>query len=71
MMPEEAKVLPTLKEESTKLPPLPVFKPKWNAVVTFREKSVWREVDRRSWIDKDNQPLRYALDPVGVPMWVL
>ena len=68
MMPEEAKGLPPLQEEATESLPLPVFKPKWNYVVTYRDKGVRREVDRRSWIDKDNQPLRYALDPVGVPM---
>ena len=55
-------------EEVKELPPLPVFKPTWNAVITYRDKKVRREVDRRSWIDKDNQPLRYALDTLGIPM---
>lgn len=68
MVPEEAKGLPPLQEEATESPSLPVFKPKWNSVVTYRDKDLRREVDRRSWIDKDNQPLRYALDSVGVPI---
>ena len=64
---KEERALKT-EEEVSALPPLPKFKPTWNAVVTIKDKSVRREVDRRSWIDKDNQPLRYSRDPLGIPM---
>ena len=55
-------------KELHELPPLPVFRPKWNAVVTYKNDGVRCEINRRSWIDKDNQPLRYSLDPLGIPM---
>lgn len=56
------------EEELQKLPPLPVFVPKWNSVVTYKEDGVKKAIDRRSWIDKDNQPLRYTLDTLGIPV---
>ena len=56
------------EDELNGLPPLPIFKPTWNAVITYKEKGVRREVDRRSWIDKDNKPVRYSLDTLGVPV---
>lgn len=66
--PEDSRGLPPLHEEPAELPRLPLFKPKWNAVVTYKLKGIRREVDRRSWIAKDNQPLRYNLDPLGIPV---
>lgn len=55
------------EEERLEQPALPVFRPMWNAVVTYRQENTTREVDRRSWITIDSQPVRYKLDPTGLP----
>ncbi|XP_052825070.1 transient receptor potential cation channel subfamily M member 2 [Octopus bimaculoides] len=55
------------EEERVEQPALPNFRPMWNAVVTYRQGNATREVDRRSWITIDSQPVRYKLDPSGVP----
>lgn len=55
-------------EEKQDLPPLLSFSPKWNSVVTYKKGQHTRAVDRRSWITIDNQPLRYKLDPIGLPL---
>lgn len=56
------------EEEKECLPPLSQFSAKWNAVVTYRRESHTRSLDRRSWISSDNQPLRYKLDPMDIPI---
>ncbi|KAH3836170.1 hypothetical protein DPMN_109540 [Dreissena polymorpha] len=50
--------------------PVADFGPKWNTVVTYMEKGQRREIDRRSWITMDNQPLRYVLDSLSLPQYV-
>mgnify|MGYP007091658045 CR=1 FL=1 len=56
------------EDDTNRLSPIPEFEPKWNSVVTFREKDdEVKEVDRRSWINIDNQPLRYTLDALDLP----
>ncbi|KAL4230550.1 hypothetical protein ACF0H5_010931 [Mactra antiquata] len=50
------------------LSPLPKFNPKWNAVTSYKVKGEKREIDRRSWINIDDQPLRYKLDSLGIPL---
>ncbi|OWF47104.1 Transient receptor potential cation channel trpm [Mizuhopecten yessoensis] len=56
------------EEEKESLPPLAKFSPKWNSVVTYRQESHTRAIDRRSWISFNNQPLRYSLDPMETPI---
>ncbi|XP_033743508.1 transient receptor potential cation channel subfamily M member-like 2 isoform X2 [Pecten maximus] len=56
------------EEEKEALPPLAKFSAKWNAVVTYRQESHTRAIDRRSWISFDNQPHRYSLDPMEIPI---
>lgn len=58
------------EEDRLEQPALPVFRPMWNAVVTYRQENTTREVDRRSWITIDSQPVRYKLDPTGLPQYV-
>lgn len=54
-------------EDGSQMNPIDDFGPKWNTVVTFMEKGQRREIDRRSWINMDNQPLRYVLDSLNLP----
>ncbi|XP_060602842.1 transient receptor potential cation channel subfamily M member-like 2 [Ruditapes philippinarum] len=54
-------------EELDRLTPIPEFTAKWNTVTTFKENGERREIDRRSWINVDNQPLRYTIDSLGLP----
>ena len=55
------------EEEGRRLSPIPEFQPKWNVVIIYKEYGESREIDRRSWINVDNQPLRYTLDALGIP----
>ena len=56
------------EDDTNRLSPIPEFEPTWTSVVTFREKDdEVKEVDRRSWINIDNQPLRYTLDALDLP----
>ena len=55
------------EEAIRRLPSIPEFNPKWNAVVTYREMGERKEIDRRSWITTENQPLRYTLDALNIP----
>ncbi|XP_052281701.1 transient receptor potential cation channel subfamily M member 2-like isoform X5 [Dreissena polymorpha] len=54
-------------EDGAQMTPVADFGPKWNTVVTYMEKGQRREIDRRSWITMDNQPLRYVLDSLSLP----
>ncbi|KAK3100144.1 hypothetical protein FSP39_015318 [Pinctada imbricata] len=57
------------EEELAELPPLPLFSPKWNALVSKKSGiDLTRVIDRRSWISLDNQPLRYNIDAAGLPI---
>lgn len=58
-------------EEEDRLTPLPVFKPKWNTVTVYKEKGEKREIDRRSWININDQQLRYTVDFLGIPQYDL
>ncbi|KAL3880135.1 hypothetical protein ACJMK2_032401 [Sinanodonta woodiana] len=58
---------PLSEAELEALPPIPQFNPVWNAVVIMKKDGKKREIDRRSWITDEGQPLRYALDPTGLP----
>lgn len=55
------------EDDTNRLSPIPEFEPKWNSVTIIMENDVRREIDRRSWINVDNQPLRYTLDALGLP----
>ena len=59
-----------MDEDSSRLSPIPEFVPCWNSATIMREHGVPREIDRRSWINVDNQPLRYVLDTLGLPQSV-
>ena len=58
------------EEDTASLIPIPDFSPKWNAVVTYKEKGKRRDIDRRSWINVDSQPLRYTIDQLDLPQYV-
>ena len=55
-------------EELDELPPLPEFKPMYNAVMSTIIDGVQVELNRASWISVDDQPLRYKLDTMSLPM---
>ena len=67
---KEERLVVTDEEDAKRLPSIAEFVPKWNAVITYRENGERREIDRRSWINKDNQPLRYTLDVLNIPQYV-
>ncbi|KAJ8317915.1 hypothetical protein KUTeg_003006 [Tegillarca granosa] len=65
---EEREKIPEEDEGQEDLPPLPNFSPVWNSVVTYKVDNITREVDRRSWMSHEDQPLRYRIDPIGLPL---
>ncbi|KAH3781577.1 transient receptor potential cation channel subfamily M member-like 2 isoform X2 [Dreissena polymorpha] len=44
------------------------FMPQWNTVTKYKENDVTVEVDRRSWIYVNGIPMRYAVDPLEIPI---
>ncbi|XP_052792596.1 transient receptor potential cation channel subfamily M member 2-like isoform X1 [Mya arenaria] len=67
---EDILELARLKEERDddgRMSPITEFFPKWNTVTTTRDKNVRQDIDRLSWINIDDQPLRYEVDALNLP----
>ncbi|XP_076468214.1 transient receptor potential cation channel subfamily M member-like 2 [Babylonia areolata] len=68
LMDEQNKRQRLSPEELEQLPPLPEFKPLYNTVHCCIINDVNVETDRTSWMTVENQPMRYKLDSMNLPL---